>query len=259
MIVARLATVVIAVVACWPPSATAAQSVGLRAAFHPDMPGHSTTIELEVRVYGSGGAPPLPVTSFDLRLPVGMGLASTTLGQANCEPAALIDSGLSGCSANARLGFGSASALVPAGTEDVRAVASLDAVMGPATENRVEVLWYVQADRPVFAQLVLPSVVEEAGPPYGEELAVTVPLVQAWPEGPDLALETFDSSLGPAGLTYHRRVAGHTIAFQPRGIRIPPACPAGGYRFAVVLSFQDGTQATGAYNVPCPRMPGRGR
>jgi hypothetical protein len=96
-------------------------------------------------------------------------------------------------------------------------------------------------------------VVEEAGAPYGEELAVAVPLVQAWPEGPDLALETFDSSLGPAGLTYHRRVAGKTVAFHPRGIRIPRACPVGGYGFAALLSFQDGTHTTNTYRVPCPR------
>ncbi|MGA7704746.1 MAG: hypothetical protein WB998_07605 [Solirubrobacteraceae bacterium] len=248
----RAVALVLVLCACWSTSAGAAQSVGLRVAFHPDLPGRSTTIALQVRIDGPGGAPPAPVTSFDLRLPLGMGIASTTLGQANCRPAALIASGLSGCSANARLGFGTASAVVPAGAGSVRAVASLDAVMGPAAENRVEVLWYVQADRPVFAQLVLPSVVEEGVPPFGEELAVSVPLVQAWPEGPDLALETFDSSLGPAGLTYRRRVAGHTIAFHPRGIRIPSACPTGGYQFAVALSFQDGTQATGTYRVPCP-------
>ncbi len=125
--------------------------------------------------------------------------------------------------------------------------------MGPAAENRVEVLWYVQASQPVFAQLVLPSVVEESAAPHGEALAVEVPLVQAWPEGPDLALETFDSSLGPAGLTYYRQVAGHNVSFHPRGIRIPPACPHGGFGFAAVMSFQDGTQSTSTYHVPCPR------
>jgi hypothetical protein len=248
----RLFAATLALCGCWSANAVAAQSVGLRVAFHPDVPGRTTTIALRVGIHGPDGTPPAPVTSFDLRLPLGMGIASTTLGQANCRPAALIASGLNGCSANARLGFGTASAVVPAGARSVRAVASLDAVMGPAAENRVEVLWYVQADRPVFAQLVLPSVVEETGPPFGEELAVSVPLVQAWPEGPDLALETFNSSLGPAGLTYRRRVGTHTIAFHPRGIRIPSACPAGGYRFAVALSFQDGTQAMGNYNVPCP-------
>jgi hypothetical protein len=243
----------LAALAGWAGSAHAGQSVKLRVAFHPDLPGQRTTIALALRVRGAGGALPSPVTSFDLRLPANMGIAATTLGQANCEPPALIASGLAGCSGNARIGYGTASAVVPLGSRNVHEKASLDAVMGPAAENRVEVLWYVQAGEPVFAQLVLPSVVEEAGPPYGEELAVAVPLVQAWPEGPDLALETFNSSLGPAGLTYHRQIAGRTVAFHPRGVRIPALCPAGGYVFAALLSFQDGTHAEAIYRVPCHR------
>jgi hypothetical protein len=245
--------VALAACACAVSTASAAQSVKLRVAFHPDVLGARTTITLAVRVRGPHGAPPSPVTSFDLRLPPNMGIATTTLGQANCQPAALIASGLEGCSANARLGFGTASAVVPIGSQSVREIASLDAVMGPAAENRVEVLWYVQAGQPVFAQLVLPSVIEEAAAPYGEELAVAVPLVQAWPEGPDLALETFNSSLGPAGLTYHQKIAGRSVAFHPRGIRIPPSCPPAGYGFAAVMSFQDGTNRTSTYHVPCPQ------
>jgi hypothetical protein len=253
MSITRSVAVVLAGWACCASAAGAAQTVKLRAAFHPDIAGARTTITLAVRIRGQHGGPPSPVRSFDLRLPPNMGLATTSLGQANCEPAALIASGIAGCSGNARIGYGTASAVVPVGSQNVHEKASLDAVIGPAAEDRVEVLWYVQAGQPVFAQLVLPSVLEEAGPPYGEELAVTVPLVQAWPEGPDLALETFNSTIGPAGLLYHRKVAGETVAFHPRGIRIPRVCPTGGYRFAAVLSFQDGTQTSTTYRVPCPR------
>jgi hypothetical protein len=248
-------TVVVVLSVCmgFAGSANATPSVKLRVAFHPNIPGQRTTIALAVRVREPDGAEPSPVTSFDLRLPNNMGIASTTLGQANCEAAALIAAGLAGCPDNARIGHGTASAVVPVGSESIHETASLDAVMGPAIENRVEVLWYVQAGQPVFAQLVLPSLIEEAGPPYGEELDVAVPLVQTWPEGPDLALETFDSSLGPAGLTYHREIAGKTVAFHPLGLRIPRACPHGGYEFAALLSFQDGTHTTSSYRIPCPR------
>jgi hypothetical protein len=239
--------------ACAVGSASAAQSVKLHVVFHPNVLGAQTTIALAIGVHGPHGAAPSPVTSFELRLPPNMGLAATNLGQANCQAAALFAKGSEGCSANARLGFGTASAVVPLGSESVHETASLDAVMGPAAENRVEVLWYVQAGQPVFAQLVLPSVVEEGVAPYGEELAVEVPLVQAWPEGPDLALETFDSSLGQAGLTYYRQVAGHSVPFHPRGIRIPTVCPHGGFGFAAAMSFQDGTQSTSTYHVLCPR------
>jgi hypothetical protein len=79
-----------------------------------------------------------------------------------------------------------------------------------------------------------------------------IPLVQAWPSGPDLALETFVSTIGPLHLTYHREVNGKTIAFYPHGVRVPQTCPAGGYPFRAQLRFQDGTHTTAVYHVPCP-------
>jgi hypothetical protein len=238
---------------CFAGTARAAPTVRLRVAFHPNRAGQRTTIELALRISGAGGSLSSPVTSLALRLPATMGLAGTTLGQANCDPADLILSGLKGCSGNARIGFGSASAVVPVGSQRVHEKASLNALLGPPAEDRLEVLWYVQATQPVFAQLVFPSVVEEAAPPYGEELATSVPLVQAWPEGPDLALETFNSSIGPTGLTYHRQVNGKTVTYHPYGMRVPRACPPGGYPFGALLNFHDGTEATGVYRVPCPR------
>jgi hypothetical protein len=181
-----------------------------------------------------------------------MGIATTTLGQANCEPAQLFSRGLTGCSANARIGGGTATAIVPVGGQLVRERASLSVLMGPSLEDQLEVLFYVEALSPVFAQLVFPSVVEEDAPPYGEQLDTTVPLVQTWPDGPDLALETFASTIGPQGLTYHRKVGATTVAYRPRGIRLPIVCPAGGFLFGALLSFQDGTHTTGTYRVPCP-------
>jgi hypothetical protein len=252
MNVVRALAVVLVGCACWAAGASAAQTVKLKVAFNPDRAGARTTIELALRISGAGGAPPAPLTSLDLRMPAGMGIATTTLGQDSCDAAELIGSGLQGCSANARVGYGTATAVVPVGSQNVRETASLNTVMGPPAENHLEVLFYVQAAQPVFAQLVLPSVVEEARLPYGEELVTSVPLVQAWPEGPDLALESFNSTIGPLHLTYHRHLNGRTIAFHPRGIRLPRSCPAGGFPFAAVARFLDGTQATGVYRVPCP-------
>jgi hypothetical protein len=249
---ARALAVVLVCCMCSSATADAAQTVKLNVAFAPDRAGARTTIELALQIGGPNGTAPAPLRSLGLQLPANMGIATTTLGQENCDPAKLIASGLSGCSANARVGHGTATAVVPLGSQSILETASLNALMGPPAEDREEILFYVQAARPVFAQLVLPSVVEEARPPYGEELATAVPLVQAWPEGPDLALTRFDSTIGPLGLTYHRHAYGHTIAFHPRGIRLPRSCPAGGFPFAAVASFLDGTQTTGLYRVPCP-------
>jgi len=53
--------------ALWAAPALAAQSVKLKVAFDPDRAGASTTIVFGFTVSGSGGQPPSPVTSTDLR------------------------------------------------------------------------------------------------------------------------------------------------------------------------------------------------
>lgn len=252
MSLARCLALALGGCACLAGTAGAAQTVKLKVAFDPDRAGVRTTIKLALRIDAPGDASPVPVTSLALRLPPGMGIATTTLGESNCDPAALLAGGLHGCSANARMGFGEATAVVPLGSQNVLEQAALDVLMGPSVENRLEVLFYVEARAPVFAQLVFPSVVAEDRPPFGEQLDTAVPLVQAWPRGPYLALRTFASTIGPLRLTYHRQVKGKTISFHPHGVRVPRACPAGGYPFGALLGFQDGTRTTTIYHVPCP-------
>jgi hypothetical protein len=231
-----------------------APSGSLHVAFTPDRAGARTTIELSVKVRGDAGrSPPPALRSLELRLPAGMGIATTTLGEASCSPASLIAGGLSGCSPNALLGFGAATAVVPVGAGTVLEHAVLHPLMGPPRENQVEVLFYAQADSPVFAQLVLPAVLAEDVPPYGERLQTAIPLVEVWPEGPDLALASIDSTIGPLHLAYRRRVGSRTVSFRPQGIRIPAQCPRGGYPFAAQLGFIDGAVASASYHVPCPR------
>lgn len=249
---ARCLTLALAFSVCFASSAGAAPNVKLRVGFDPDRRGVRTTIELSLRISDAKGDVPIPVRSLDLRMPASMGIATTTLGQANCLPAELVDGGLNGCSTNARIGFGDATAVVPVGPLELQEKASLSALMGPPVEDHLEVLFYVEAHEPVFAQLILPSLVQEAEQPFGEQLNTSVPLVQAWTEGPYLALETFNSTIGPLHLTYFRDVSGKTVPYYPHGIRVPSLCPAGGYPFEALLGFQDGTSATAVYHVPCP-------
>jgi hypothetical protein len=248
----RALALALASCACLASSAAAAQSARLHVSLDPDVPGQRTTVELSLHVMGPGGSPPAPLSGFDFRLPANMGITTTTLGQANCAPAPLLEGGLGGCSANARIGFGEARADVPVGSHDVHEKATLEALMGPAVEDRVEVLFFVEALQPISTRLVFPGVVREDVAPYGEQLDTTVPLVPTWPEGPDLALEEFSSTIGPLDLTYSREVNGRLLPYHPHGIRIPRVCPAGGYPFAAHLAFQNGTHANAVYHVPCP-------
>jgi hypothetical protein len=236
-----------------PSTASAGPSASLHVAFAPDRAGERTTIELSLQVRGDAGRPPPALRTLQLRLPAGMGVATTTLGEANCSPASLIAAGIGGCSPNALLGFGTATAVVPVGAGSVLEHAVLHPLMGPPRENQVEVLFYAQANFPVFAQLVLPAVLAEDVPPYGERLQTAIPLVEVWPEGPDLALASIDSTIGPLHLAYRRRVGSRVVSFKPQGIRIPALCPRGGYPFAAQLGFVDGAGASASYRVPCPR------
>jgi hypothetical protein len=234
--------------------AMGAASASLHVAFVPNRAGARTTIELSLRVRGARGAPPPALRSLGLRLPAGMGVATTTLGEANCTPAGLLAAGIAGCPANSLLGFGSATAIVPNGSGGgLIEHGTLHPLMGPPRQNKVEVLFYVQANTPVFAQLVLPAVLAEDVPPYGERLQTAIPLVEVWPEGPDLAMESFSSTIGPLHLTYRRRVGSRIVSFKPQGIRIPSVCPPRGYPFAALLGFIDGTRASAYFYVPCPR------
>jgi hypothetical protein len=234
-----------------PGMAGANNAVKLKVAFQPDRPGVRTTIQLALRISGPRGAPPSPVTGLDLRMPAHMGIATTTLGQASCEQADLIEGGLNGCSANARIGFGTALAVVPFGPERVPEQVSINALMGPPSGEQLGLLFYVEGLAPVYAQLVFPGVVIADTSPFGERIDTLIPLVPVWPQGPNVSFETFESTIGPLHLIYHRQVNGKTISYQPHGIRVPKRCPPGGYPFAVQITFEDGTSSSADYHVPC--------
>lgn len=245
----------LAVCAGLAPAACAAQpqTVKLKVELQPDKPGRPTTIHFGFRVWGPDRTPPSAVTTLTLRLPENMGLATTTLGQATCYPRPLLEEGLAGCSENARLGFGDAVAVVPLRAHPVYERASLTALMGPPADSHIQVLFYAEGLSPVFAQFVFPGVLFSDKQPFGDRISTTIPLVTPWPEGPDIALTSFSSTIGPLHLIYHRQVNGKRIAYQPHGITIPRNCPAGGFPFAALLAFDDGTTTESVVHVRCPR------
>lgn len=251
----KLARLLVALMACavlMPAASWAAQSVKLQVTFQPDKPGARTTIHFGFQVAGPQGVQPSALVGLALRMPQGMGLATTTLGQADCYPRPLLEGGLAGCSENARLGFGDAVAVVPLRRHPVYERASLTALMGPPASDHVQILFYAEGLTPVFAQFVFPGVLVDDTPPFGDRINTTIPLVTPWPEGPYIALTNFRSTIGPLHLTYHRQVNGKRFAYKPHGLLIPRQCPHGGYPFAAILTFQDGTTTQALTRVACP-------
>jgi hypothetical protein len=244
---------VITLCACTPFSARAAQTVTLETSFNPDRLGSRTTIEFGFQVHSTTpGRTPSPVTDVDLHLPAGLGLATSTLGLANCAPTALLAQGVDGCPTNARIGFGSALVAVPNEGEPIEETGTITALVGLPNSEHLEVLFYAEGHTPVSAQLVFPGQVLSDSPPFSGRLDTAIPLIPSWPGGPDIAVTRMSSTIGPLGLTYYRHVHGEIVPFRPRGIAVPKRCPRGGFPFRADISFLDGSNESATSAVPCP-------
>jgi hypothetical protein len=239
-----------------PTTASASQHVTLQAKFVPDTPDASTTIEFALHVNNNTpGQVPSPVTNIALDLPAGMGLATSTLGLADCQTTTLLNDGPTGCPANALVGIGTASAEVPIEGEQVIENATIHTYLGPPTDENEQLLFYVQASRPVYAQLVFPAeILPTQSPLYSGQLNTTIPLIPTWPNGPNIAVTNFNSTIGPRGLTYYTHTHGQIVPFTPKGIAVPNTCPHGGFPFTATFTFLDGTNSNTNTTVPCPKQ-----
>jgi hypothetical protein len=230
------------------PPATAAPRVTLGALFRPDRLGQSTTIH-----WGFTISEPAPLRSLELRLPAGMGFAGSSLGLEECQPALLARAGPEGCPLDSRVGFGTALAEVPAATP-VRERAKVTALLGPSEGEGMTVLFFIDGRWPANREIILTSHVLHIAGPHGATLQTEVPLLAVWPNGPDIGLLSFRSTIGPDRIVYRRRVRGRTVSFAPRGLTVPDRCPRGG--FALLATFTWWTAespATATARVPCPK------
>jgi hypothetical protein len=248
----RLLLLVLLLCGCLPAVAGASQTVRLHTTFSPDRPGVSTTITFGFEIFPTGGAlVPSPVTHLNLHLPAGMHLGASTLGLSTCEPTTLIKLGLSACPAEAVIGLGSATVEVPYGPTVVEESANVATLLGPSQEH-LEVLFYTEGARPIFAALVFPARVLSESGPFSGSIDTAVPLIPTLPGAPDVSLGSFQSTIGPRGIYYYRRIHGKFVRYRPKGILVPRQCPRGGFPFAAEFSFHDGTTTTAKSTVPCP-------
>lgn len=233
-------------------AAPSPESVALHASFSPERLGASTTIGFGFDISGPGGAPPSPLRNVALRLPPGINYLTTTLGLAICNPTALLERGLAGCSPNSRLGVGSAFVEVPFGETSGHEIPEIDALMGPPNGENIVVLFYANGIEPVYAQIVFEGELIAGSQTLGGSLNAAIPLVPSVPAGPPVSILNVRTTIGPAGLTYYEHVHGRTISFHPTGVSLPPRCPTGGFAFSASFAFADGTSAVARATVPCP-------
>jgi hypothetical protein len=239
-------------VACVSAAASAQQTVTLHTSFSPNRLGASTTIGFGFDIAGPNGTAPSPLRNVSLRLPAGINYLSTTLGLAICQPAALLERGLSGCSPNSRLGFGSAFVEVPFGETSGHEIPDIQALMGPPHDGNIVVLFYADGREPVYAQLVFQGELIAGTQTLGGSLNTAIPLVPSVAAGPPVSIVNVRTTIGPAHLTYYEHVHGRTVSFHPVGVSVPRRCPRGGFVFSATFSFADGTTTIANSTVPCP-------
>lgn len=243
---------------CLCQSAWAAEpTASLSARLVPEHLGAGTTIEFGLTIAPPPGEFPPALREIDLRYPANLGIEVSGLGTATCRAATLEADGPPGCPKDSIVGYGSATVEVPFGAEVLREDARITIFMAPLQHGDLGLLFYVDGESPVSAQLVFPGIVLPAQAPFGGDLTTTVPLIASVPEAPDVAILALSMTLGPSGITYYEYAKHHEIAYRPRGILLPQRCPTGGFPFAAELLFSNGSQTNTEERVPCPRTAQR--
>jgi hypothetical protein len=235
-----------------PAATTGQQLVKLKVGFHPDRLGASTTVDVSFRVATSVGLPPSPLVGLRMSMPKGVDLSTSKLGIAVCRPIVLEATGTEGCSPNSVMGRGKALVEVPLGPEILHEWANITILMGPAIEHHTTLVYYADSSTPVSAQVVFTGLLLPDTGPFGGLLDMTIPLVPSLPGAPDVAVVYVRTTLGPAGLRYYKRKRDKMIMYKPEGVNVPGRCPSGGFPFAAVFSFADGSDVSTAATVPCP-------
>jgi hypothetical protein len=220
----------------------------MTAAFTPERLGAPTRISVGFRIASHGRRPDV-LTAVQLGYPRNLGLGTSGLGLAACDPVLLAEEGPTICPANSRMGGGSALVEIPLGGFLHQEAVALALVAGPSPNGILRVLVGAFGAFPVSAVDVLSA---ELLPSL---LSITVPPIPTLPGGPYVSLVEMHLTLG-GRLTYYERVRGRNVAYHPPGISLPRSCPRGGFRFFATFSFLDGQQASARTQVACPA--GRG-
>jgi hypothetical protein len=242
-----------------PGGAPAAPSVRLHATLSPEILGHSTTIGLRIEISPGSELVPPPLISGLLRYPAGLNVQLSGLGIEACSIITLELSGPQSCPPDSRMGYGGAIAEAPIKGEVFDETAKIAILRANEDAGHQALLLYVYGETGVNADIPLLADLLPDPKPFGGLLDIHVPVIETFPEGPDLSVTELRMVLGPANLVYYEHVHGRRVAYRPAGIPLPGRCPHGGFPFSVQLGFMDGSQAVGATAVPCPRTRARRR
>ena len=171
-----------------PSVANGEPSVRLSASLTPERLGHGTTIGFGLQITAPAGSIPPPLTAIAESYPANLGIALSGVGIATCSARALERIGPAGCPADSRMGYGSATAVVPFGPEPVYERASISVLRAPTQEGHISLFFYVDAIEPVSTQQVFGGALLPAANPFGGTFDIGVPLIETAPGAPDVSV-----------------------------------------------------------------------
>ena len=232
--------------------AAGAPPARLGAAFIPKRLGRATTLEFSFALAAPAGQVPPPLTQIELRYPDNLGLGLSGLGLAKCDAATLEASGPSKGPPDAVMGYGAAVTGIVLGTTIISESAPITILRSPDVEGHLAVLFVAEGTTPVNTRIVFPGLLLPAPAPFGGQVSVGVPLVPTLPGAPYISVISLHATIGPRKVTYYEKVGGRTLAYKPKGILLPNACPTRGFPFSAQFSFLDQSASSAKASVRCP-------
>jgi hypothetical protein len=193
-------------------SASAA-TVTFRPNFAPNSQlGQGSIFTTELTLSGSEyGGNVSPLTELRLHLPAGT--STSAAGFATCSEATLNVSGPAGCPANSTAGAeGSMELIVSFGTEHEPEELKVKPIFGP----NGALYFYLTGTTPVSIETIMEGHYIADSSPYGEELVLSIPLIETVPGAPYASITALTLHVGAfheeGGVSYH-------------SVTVPSTCP----------------------------------
>lgn len=226
-------------------AAAADPAATMRASFAPDQLGAlgAVTVALTLTDLEAQGLVPPPLRTLTVHLPPEVGLKMH--GVPVCRPAALRRRGAAGCFKRSIVGGGRATLEVHAGSQTIPEASRLTAFRGP-TIGGLPTLEILGVGRtPLEQRSVSHAVLEPDTAPLqlSQQLVISIPRIPTVALEPDASFLSMSLTIGAEG----------GLGSQRAGIRVPRKCARGGFAFAADLRFADGSTASAATSVHCPR------
>lgn len=184
---------------------------------------------------------PSPVRRTLLRFPAGLNVEIPLLR--SCDAARLRSHGPSACPPQSHIGGGRALAEVHAGSQTIAEHIALWVFLGPLHNLSPTFLILGRGYTPFDERVVIAGSVVSDSLPFGEDLAMNIPPISTLPLEPDASIVSMSLSVGS---TSPRASHAATVV-------VPHHCPTGGFPFAGVFAYADGSTGRASATAHCPR------